>query len=549
MPHLLASLTLLLTLLLPLNLHAASDTDAMLAQMSTEEKVGQLFTVFFKGNAIGEQLTGFINNQHIGGIILYDIAGNVSTPAQVAKLTASAQNKALASGTGIPLFVSVDQEGGRVARLRKGFTVMPPNMAVAATGDPDNASRAAGVMAHELKEVGINMSFSPVVDVNSNPDNPIIGVRSFGDTTDTVIRYGTRAIETYENEGTIAVAKHFPGHGDTGYDSHLQLPTVPHSRHRLEAVELAPFKAAISAGVPAIMTAHVQIPALEPRPGIPATLSRKVLTDLLRNELGFTGLIVTDSMGMGAISKNFGTAQASVQAFQAGADVLLFGADKGFEPEDFIPAWEAILQAVNTGEITQERLNASVRRILIAKQRYGIAPQSTFSPKQTPDTGTPTHLATAQSIANASLVASGPLPQTNGKTLILWPRKKRDDTTSLKSLPATDIADIPRAPSAVDIAAALSKAMEYSRVILCIDRAVRYEGQRNLAQAIARRFPSQHAAVLLGAPYDIAVLPPATPWLAAWSRTPSSIKALAAVLSGNLAPFGHLPIKKPVVAR
>ena len=276
---------------------------------------------------------------------------------------------ATSQGAGIPLFISVDQEGGYVARLPRA-TSFPGNMGLGAAGDPALTRKVGEVTARELRACGINMNFAPVVDVNSNPSNPVIGVRSFGESADSVAELGVAMVEGLQNEGVCATIKHFPGHGDTSLDSHIALPTVPHDKARLKTVELKPFQAAIDAGVDVVMTAHVTFPAFEPKPGLPATLSRRVLTGLLREDMGFTGLIVTDAMEMGAIVKNFGLEEAAVMAVNAGADIVLVGWPQDWR--DAVRVVDALNKAVAEGEIPMSRIDESVQRVLEVKERRRI---------------------------------------------------------------------------------------------------------------------------------------------------------------------------------
>src|SRR5690606_667232 len=256
----------------------------------------------------------------VGGVILF--ARNIRDPVQVANLTRSLQQLAQSSGARIPLFIATDQEGGIVARLRSPAAVMPGAMALGAASSPELAYEAGRSTARQLLAVGINMNFAPVVDVNNNPANPVIGVRSFGEDPELVAELGAAFIRGQQEEGVISTAKHFPGHGDTDTDSHIALPRADHPRVRLDQVELVPFRAAIAAGVDAIMTAHVTFPSIDPTPGLPATLSHRVLTGLLREELGHEGLIVTDAMEMQAITANFGIAEAAVRAVEAVGDMV-----------------------------------------------------------------------------------------------------------------------------------------------------------------------------------------------------------------------------------
>ena len=248
------------------------------------------------------------------------------------------------------------------------------------------------------------MNLAPVLDVNDNPDNPVIGLRSFGSSPDEVARLGVAMIETYRAAGILATAKHFPGHGNTSVDSHVGLPVVTQDMAHLRAVELAPFQAAIRAGVDAIMTAHVLFPALEGSAGHPATLSSRVLQDLLRREMGFNGLIVTDSMTMGALFKTYGVNQATELALRAGADVLAFGADVGHTPAEQVPAYRHLLALVQTDPELRQRLDESVQRILRVKAQYGLlAWQPVDAQAALQVLGQASHLAAAQQIARASV--------------------------------------------------------------------------------------------------------------------------------------------------
>ncbi len=291
-----------------------ADVDDELAGMSLEQKVGQTMIVSVLGASFTPEIRRLIEEFHIGGIILF--GKNVRSRSAVKRLTVKLQHTALRTGhTG--LIICVDQEGGRVSRLtvERGFTEFPSAMALAATGEIQNVRDVARAIARQLKAVGINMNLAPVLDVNNNPANPVIGTRSFASDAERVAEMGAAFIEATQEEGVMAVGKHFPGHGDTFVDSHVSLPIVPHGRDRLESVELIPFKAAIQSEVAGIMTAHVVFPEIEPATGMPATLSSRVLSGLLRTEMHYGGLLVTDSLEMEALAKSgYSSSQAAVAA-------------------------------------------------------------------------------------------------------------------------------------------------------------------------------------------------------------------------------------------
>jgi len=331
-----------------------------LKKLTLEEKIGQMIGLRYTGSFFNRDsealsdLKRWIVEYHLGGLILTQ--GDVY---ETAILTNTLQNEA-----SIPLLIAADLERGLGNQL-DGATLFPPVMSIGAAGSSDLAYDMGKITALEARAVGIHMTYSPVVDVNNNPDNPIINVRSFGEDPKAVARLATAFIRGCQDNGLIATAKHFPGHGDTDLDSHSELPVIPGDRERLDRIELYPFKKAVEAGVMAIMSAHLQVPALDPTPQLPATLSHPILTDLLRKEYGYRGLIVTDAMEMGGITALYPPEEAALKAIQAGVDMLLLP----LETEDVILS---LVQSVKTGDLTESRIDASVRRILQVKARLGL---------------------------------------------------------------------------------------------------------------------------------------------------------------------------------
>jgi beta-N-acetylhexosaminidase len=320
---------------------------------------GQLAIAGFAGYAIPPELKALAREFDLGGIILF--ARNVESPEQVADIARDAQ--ALAGD--MPLWVSVDQEGGRVARLKSPFTVWPPMITLGRSGDEQLVSRFAKALAAELAAVGISLDYTPVLDILTNPKNPAIGDRALGERAEDVAKLGRVLIETLQSEGIAACGKHFPGHGDTGTDSHFDLPLIEHPPDRLDAVELVPFRAAIEARVAAIMTAHILIPALDDTR--PATLSPRVVDELLKRQLGFDGLVLTDDLEMKAISARYGLPDATVGAIAAGCDaVLLCGTSQ--EPQ--VLALEAVIHAVEDGSLPFRRVEDAFARHRRVKERF-----------------------------------------------------------------------------------------------------------------------------------------------------------------------------------
>jgi beta-N-acetylhexosaminidase len=322
------------------------------------EQIGQLFMLGFDGTAVSPEWAELQARYKPGGMILF--ARNLEDPAQIIELTNGLQARSPHS----PLLIAVDQEGGRVSRLPKGFTIFPPCGLVGACRSEELVYAAAAVTAAELRAVGVNMNMAPVLDVHSNPGNPIIGDRAYGTEPDMVAELGLAAIRGLQGKGVVACGKHFPGHGDTGTDSHKELPIVTASAEVLFERELPPFRHAIANGLASIMTAHVVYPALDAER--PATLSPVILTGLLRKQWGFDGVIVTDDLEMRAIVDHHGIGDAAVQAFLAGADILLICKDR----DGAVTAMEAVRKAVESGIIPPDRLDASVRRILQLKRKF-----------------------------------------------------------------------------------------------------------------------------------------------------------------------------------
>jgi beta-N-acetylhexosaminidase len=324
--------------------------------------VGQMAIAGFAGDTIPADLRALAREFDLGGIILF--ARNVVTPDQVADLAREAQTLAQE----LPLWVSVDQEGGRVARLKAPFTEWPPMMTLGRSGDERLAERFARALAAELKAVGISLDYTPVLDIHTNPRNPVIGDRALAECAADVARLGRTIIATLQRAGVAACGKHFPGHGDTSADSHHELPVVEHPPDRLEAVELVPFRAAIEAGVSSIMTAHILLPSFDEEH--PATLSPAIVNGLLKERLAFDGLVLSDDLEMKAISAGFGVPEATVGAVRAGCDaVLMCGASQ--TPQ--AAALEAVIHAVESGGLPLKRVQDALARHRRVKERF-LAP-------------------------------------------------------------------------------------------------------------------------------------------------------------------------------
>ena len=391
---------------------ADHDIEAILDRMTLEEKIGQMMISSFRvwkelpdpndANAtvenadqeipavnvteLNDAIRACLRDCHFGGTLLF--SENCRDAEQVLRLVADMQSENQAGG-GLPMLVAVDQEGGIVVRLGFG-TSGPGNMALAATGDPANAEAMAAIYGEELRLLGIHVDFAPVMDVNDNPNNPVIGVRAFSDSPETVSAFGASFLEGLHAAGTIASLKHFPGHGNTDTDSHTGLPCIDRSYEELKAVELVPFQAAIDAGADMVMTAHIQYPQIETQTYaststgeaicLPATMSRTILTDILREDMGFEGVVVSDALDMAAISDNFTTEDTLRLTINAGVNMLILpiitNTDLFRKTRDMV---DMAVRMAEDGEIGMARVDDSVRRILTLKRKYGLLERTDFT--------------------------------------------------------------------------------------------------------------------------------------------------------------------------
>ncbi len=356
--------------------------------------VGQLLMVGFEGHEPSAELRQLIRESGVGGVILF--ARNVAEPSQVAELVRELQELAHGAGHERPLLVGVDQEGGRVARLKGQWAAWPPLRAVGRIGSEETARRLGAALAEQVASCGIHLDFAPVVDVDSNPRNPVIGDRSFGDDPELVGRLGVAFIHGMQDAGVAACAKHFPGHGDTDLDSHLALPCVDHSRARLDDVELRPFRAAVAAEVATIMTAHVLVRELDDR--LPATLSPRVVGALLRDELHYEGVVVSDDLEMQAVAASWRPGVAAPLALAAGCDLLLVCKSADAQAE----AHEGLVKAVEQGAIRRQVVDDSLARVRRLKERF-VLPRPGVAPKDARLTAvSAAHRALAEEIAARS---------------------------------------------------------------------------------------------------------------------------------------------------
>lgn len=537
-----------------------AEVSAVVSAMSLRRKIGQMLHCGFHGLEPGEDIARLIRESHIGGVILF--ARNVRDVRQVAAMNAELQRIALEAGAP-PLTIAIDQEGGMVARLTEGVALMPGNMAIAAGGEPQAAYEAARVAGKELRALGINLNYAPVLDVNVNPANPVIGVRSYGESPELVGDFGLMAIAGLQDAGVTATAKHFPGHGDTDVDSHLDLPTIAHARERIYAVELAPFVRAIAAGVDAIMSSHIYFPAFETEK-LPVTLSRCVLTGLLRDELGFDGVIMTDCMEMKAIADHYGTVEAAVLAVEAGADCVLISHRHDLQEA----AIEALVAAVESGRLSESRIDASVGRLLAMKRRRGVtagavaavADETYYAGESFRSVGSREHREIARRISEASVTRvkaeAGTLPLGRKRTLVV----------SVQAAAVSEVDESVDLPVTLGQALA-SQGIDVEERTVVLDRVgdqaealVRLAANGGFKQVVIGTYnasfrPDQAAlvravmeagvkpvVVALRNPYDIAAFPDVPAYLAIYESRPLALRSAAKALAGVIEAKGRLPV-------
>jgi beta-N-acetylhexosaminidase len=539
---------------------------AAMQSMSVEEKVGQLFFQNVYGSdattpdARNIPLYGVaspaevVQKYHLGGVIYFAWTDSVKNPPQITGLSNGLQKAAIGSGAHVPLMIATDQEQGVVTRIGPPATQFPGSMALGAGRSTSDARTAAAITGQELKAMGINTDFAPDADVNVNALNPVIGTRSFSSDPALVSSMVTAQVNGYQKDAGInATPKHFPGHGDTATDSHTGIPLITHSRAQWEQIDAPPFKAAITAGTDMIMSGHLVVPALDPS-GDPATLSKPILTDILRGELGFKGVIITDSLAMQGVRDMYGDPEVAVRAVLAGVDNLLM-------TPDMDGAYAAVLAAVDSGRISEQRLNESVSRILQLKLKQGILFHPyTDASRLDSVVGTPAHLATANAITDRTTTVikneNATLPMAVGGTKILVTGYGLATTTTLADALTRRSATVTTtvtgaAPTDAAIADAVAKAAGQDAVVVTTMKAWDTSvtdptgGQKRLVAALLAT-GTPVVVVAVRDPYDIAYLPGVSTYLATYSYSPVAIESAVRVIVGEVAPAGKLPVDIPV---
>lgn len=510
-----------------------------LEEMTLEEKIGQLLMVHFNGEQVNDDAKFLVQEIKVGGIIYYNWANGLSSPEQIQSLSTGLQKLTEANQPSIPLLIATDQEGGIVCRLKEGFTIFPGNRAIGETSNPILAEEAALAMGKELLAVGINMNLAPVVDINSNPRNPVIGLRSFGEGAQTVVAFGEKALNGYRQARVIATLKHFPGYGDVSVDPHNDLPVVHKSKEELDQVDLLPF-AKLATSAEAIMTAHILVPALDPENC--STLSPKTLS-YLRENIGFQGVVISDSLLMeGVIKKCHTVDEAAIQALNAGCDILILGGkilegqEAGLElnPQQIQHIHRSLIEAVRTGRISKRRVDEAVNRILNLKNRYLISKNEELQSDFSKTICTEAHRSIAQKIASFALKTikhpSGLAPTFSEKNISIFApqmlQNNINQTTLLKIGKSTNSFFFRTlCPSQDEIERAKQHAKSAEILFICSYNAWKNPSQIALIQSLLK---TGKPAVLLvmGDPVDASLFLKANLIFKTFSPTPPSIQAI-----------------------
>src|SRR6266487_2144618 len=518
-----------------------------------KEQIGQVLMAGFRGTTPSPEILDLIQNYHIGGVILF--SRNVQDARQVGQLTSDLQMAAKAAGHRHPLLIAIHQENGMVQRLGQSVTNFPGNMAQGAIGSEQITHAIALATGQELRASGINMNLAPVVDVNNNPANPVIGVRSFGEDPRLVARLGAAAVKGYGEAGVASCLKHFPGHGDTDVDSHLSLPTIPYTMDRLETIELVPFRSGITAGADSVMIAHVAFPSLTHN--APATLSPAIVRGLLREQLGFDGVIISDCLEMNAISETVGVSRGTVLAVQAGNDLVLISHQYARQRAGI----EAIQSAVQAGELPAEVVAQAAERVMALKERFlswdDLPPATTVI-------GSEAHQSLRDTAYELSTTvvknAEGLLPLHLAPTerlLVLIPRRTALTNVEDGHYPheffvehiqhtnttAIFIAPQPTRAEFVEI----DRAVKESNVVIMVT--VNAYQDRQQGELMQRLLQSDRPIIGLAvySPYDLLAFPELRTYMVTYEYTKYALVSALSVLFGETQPRGRLPISLPIL--
>lgn len=527
-----------------------------------QKKVGQLMVVGFKQGEkqVSPEIKQLIREHHVGGVILF--TRNIGTPEETLALTTELQLEAKKAGHEHPLLICIDQENGLVRRLGEGTTIFPGSKLLGATKNPENAYEVGVATGKELKHLGINWNLAPVLDVNNNPLNPVIGVRSFGESAEKVSAFGQEAMRGMQDAGIITTLKHFPGHGDTNVDSHLDLPTISHSMERLEKIELKPFAECIKQGADTVMSAHVYFPAIETSENVPATLSKKVITGLLREKLEFDGVVTTDCMEMKAISDTIGTARGGVEAIKAGVDLVMVSHTFASQ----VDTMNEILNAIDSGEIEESTIDEAYKRVCKLKDKYLKWDDIQLNGELivSPEVGSKQHEDIALDIyrQGVTIVKNEknilPLPKNSDhRILVVYPENNANTQVEDKKYlryalgetiqdiqPSADVIKLSNPPMDDEIQDVVQKAQEYQTVIVGTITATHENNQVKLVEKLHEN-GTQVVVIATRSPYDLSYFPSIPAYMCTYEFTYPALKTAAEAIFGEKTVSGTLPVTLP----
>lgn len=512
-------------------------------EMTLEEKIGQLFVFGFDALEMNNNIRSLINDYKLGNVILF--TRNIKTPKQLFNLNQELQKQAIES-LQIPLLITIDQEGGMVTRIMNGGTFFPGALTITASNNESNSYLSGKLMGEELIRLGVNMNLAPVLDVNNNHENPVIGVRSFSDKPEVVSRYGTKFIAGLQ-ENVIATAKHFPGHGDTVIDSHLGLPRISYGRDRLDQIELYPFKEAIKNGVKAIMTSHINFDAFTEN-NLPATLSKQCLTGLLREELGFEGLIITDGMQMKAIADTYGTVEGSLMAIEAGANLVCICHSEELQKE----AVEHVFNAVKNGRLSEATINERVSKVLECKKDIHLYLHDDYETVRPIVERKATKDFALDVVRQALTLVRGDKFEYSKSTLVIacdpYVTSVADDVFNdrsiinnlHKTLPEFDSYKLSLQPTKDEVDELKRMYHSYEKVVICSYNANLYKEQFEVIDSLSDH-PDLHVVAMRN-PYDHIFAKNVKNLVYLYEYTNNSVQVLMEYLQGKIEPSGVIPI-------
>ena len=519
-------------------------------KLSLDEKIGQMIMAGFPSKYCDDHFMRLVREYNVGNIDLF--GRNIGSIRETVSLTHDIQENMI-ENMGIPAFIGMDQEGGMVSRIKEGAAFFPGNMAFGAANIKGGTFEEGRIIGEVLRNMGINLDIAPVLDVNCNPENPIIGTRSYGDNPLKVASLGVDFIKGIQSRNVLSAAKHFPGHGDTSADTHLSMPYISYGMDRLNKVELYPFRKAVNAGVDGIMTAHIVYTALEDK-GLPATLSYNILTRLLREEMNFKGIIITDCMEMDAIARNYGIEKASVMAVKAGADMICISHHLDVQ----IKSIDAIKNAVLKGDIAEDRIDDSVQRIVDMKNKYNIL-KNPFPDikKAEASLENSVYLNFSREISQKSITLvkddNNLIPLKGDGIVSIAPeplsltgvedeeKRKYAFSYAVKEKFGGKAFIIPLNPEMDLIQKISAECKDAFRVVIGTYNANSNPGQLELIDKI-KKCNKNVIAVILRSPYDLLSIHGISTCVCTYEYTPNSVSSVLKVLDGEIKPSGNLPI-------